>query len=86
MKGHVAQADMPDLAGLLQLRQGTHLFSQREGRVRPVQLEQVDRLHAQPPLACLACGFQLVRPPSTIFSPCAETRTPPFVATVRPGG
>jgi hypothetical protein len=61
--GHVGDADVPDLALVLQLGERADRLGQRHLPVRPVELVQRDLLEPEPPQAALARLPQVFRAP-----------------------
>ena len=58
---HLGQADLGDLAFVLEFPEGADLVLGGELRVDPVELEQVDLVHSQPAEAHLQRLSQVVR-------------------------
>jgi len=69
---HLGQPDRTDLALVLQLRQLADLVGQRHLGVDPVQLQQVEPLHLQPPQRQLGLLAQVGRPANR--NPLLRTR------------
>ena len=83
---HVADADVPYLAGLLQIAEGPDRLGIRHLPVRRVHLIQVDPLDPQPAKAPLDRLAERSGRPSGFQRPGPGRAKPAFVAMTRPSG